>query len=335
MHYLLVDTCVWLDIAADPAQQKLLRLIEQLIELDVIRLLFPETAIDELNKNKERVVNAHSKSLSALIKRTKEMVEMLGPEKTKGLVMDHLNDVNYQIPGLRHTALGSISLIEQIIKTSRKIQLTDGIKLRASERAIRNLAPFHLNKNSFNDALIIESFAEELKKSKAVDYYVFVTHNTSDFSKPQASHKESHPDFDNIFISSNIRYSINLEETIRGIQPELVEELLMDMEGWEDKPREFNEIIVAENEFFDRVWYHRHRMRYWNNSFYREQSPAARKSETAQKKGEGSYKPAKRIEKKYGKKSLWPIDDFELGMINGKLSALRWVLGEEWDFLDT
>jgi hypothetical protein len=28
-------------------------------------------------------------------------------------------------------------------------------------------------------------------------------------------------------------------------------------------------------------------------------------------------------------------DDFEWAMWNGKLAALRWVLGEEWDFLDT
>jgi len=27
--------------------------------------------------------------------------------------------------------------------------------------------------------------------------------------------------------------------------------------------------------------------------------------------------------------------DFEWGMINGKLSAIRWMLGEEWDMLDT
>jgi hypothetical protein len=29
------------------------------------------------------------------------------------------------------------------------------------------------------------------------------------------------------------------------------------------------------------------------------------------------------------------MDDFQWGMTNGKFSALRWVLGSEWDFLDT
>lgn len=40
------------------------------------------------------------------------------------------------------------------------------------------------------------------------------------------------------------------------------------------------------------------------------------------------------MEKLYGDK-LQPMDDFEWGMLNGKLSALRWVLGDEWDMLDT
>ncbi len=41
------------------------------------------------------------------------------------------------------------------------------------------------------------------------------------------------------------------------------------------------------------------------------------------------------VEKKYGKDNLGPYSDFDWGMINGKLSALRWVMGDDWDFLDT
>jgi len=46
-------------------------------------------------------------------------------------------------------------------------------------------------------------------------------------------------------------------------------------------------------------------------------------------------KAATRVERRIGKNNLGPWDDFEWGMINGKLSALRWVLGDDWDLLDT
>ncbi len=44
-------------------------------------------------------------------------------------------------------------------------------------------------------------------------------------------------------------------------------------------------------------------------------------------------KAAQRVENNYD--DVGPWSDFEWGMINGKLSALRWVLGSEWDMLDT
>jgi hypothetical protein len=42
----------------------------------------------------------------------------------------------------------------------------------------------------------------------------------------------------------------------------------------------------------------------------------------------------KEIENKIEHDELW-LDDFNWAMANGKLSALRWLQGEEWDMLDT
>jgi transcriptional regulator with XRE-family HTH domain len=44
---------------------------------------------------------------------------------------------------------------------------------------------------------------------------------------------------------------------------------------------------------------------------------------------------AKEIEEKYGRHNLGPYTDFEWGMLNGKMAALRWVMGCQWDDLDT
>jgi hypothetical protein len=49
----------------------------------------------------------------------------------------------------------------------------------------------------------------------------------------------------------------------------------------------------------------------------------------------GALAAAKRTEDEVGRENLGPWTDFEWGMLNGKLSALRWILGDEWDMLDT
>jgi hypothetical protein len=88
-------------------------------------------------------------------------------------------------------------------------------------------------------------------------------------------------------------------------------------------------ILAAEEEFFDVIWYDRKLVL---------QQKVAEGEETIDPAIEaGMLKAVKVLEKKYGRKKLrsYYHDDFGWGMLNGKLSALRWVMGDEWDFLDT
>lgn len=112
------------------------------------------------------------------------------------------------------------------------------------------------------------------------------------------------------------------------------DDLLIEYSLVGDNRRREAEIIDAEQEFFDKVWYGRHKSS-------EEQYLAV----VAAGKPEGRLTPetaglaldaGERMREKYGgEQNLLVEKDFEWGMLSGKLSALRWVLGDEWDFLDT
>lgn len=96
-----------------------------------------------------------------------------------------------------------------------------------------------------------------------------------------------------------------------------------------EEPRRLGEIVDAEKMFSDRIWHHRslqHDYRLRDAGDEQELKRLRAVAEPGRKRVEGTYtEPGE----------LGPYTDFELGMLNGKLSALRWVLGSEWDFLDT
>lgn len=84
--------------------------------------------------------------------------------------------------------------------------------------------------------------------------------------------------------------------------------------------RTISEVVKAIKRFEDIVW--------WNRS------KSTSRKELDKKTREKIIKAEARIEKEINKSELI-LDDFDFGMVNGKLSALRWFLGDEWDNLDT
>ncbi|MEO1815818.1 MAG: hypothetical protein ABGU93_09550 [Acetobacterium sp.] len=102
---------------------------------------------------------------------------------------------------------------------------------------------------------------------------------------------------------------------------------IIEDDNFEDGQRSADEITNAEEEFFDKVWFDRH----LGLKYRIEQGQSAVEPEI----WEGALNSAKKVVEKYGEENLGPYSDFEWGMINGKLSAIRWVLGSEWDMLDS
>lgn len=340
---LLIDTCVWLDLAKDHQQQALLGALEELTRNGRVLLVLPRTVLDEFARNKPRIIDEGRQSLSSTLKRVKDVVDRFGDSKRKRMVLEQLNDVDHRLPVLGEQAIEAIGRIETLFKNAQVVDIADAVKLRAAQRAIDGRAPFHRQKNSINDAVIIETYSDLVggKPEKGVRY-AFVTHNTRDFSATNASTKLPHPDIALLFSKIRSRYFTTLGETLRCVEPALLADIMIEQE-WTQEPRRLKEILDAMDVLFHQVWYNRHmNLRYRieigkTKIVEKETFPVKDHDKRPIQRDvwEGAQKAARRVEKKYGLQNLGPWSNFEWGMINGKLSALRWVLGDEWDMLDT
>jgi hypothetical protein len=344
MLRLLVDTCVWLDVAKDHRQEQTLSVLEELIRLGDVSLMVPTVVLAEFDRHKARIVDESRRSLSTVFKRVKEAVDRFGDSMTKGSVLQHLNEVDHQIPLLGEAAARSVVRIEKLLSAAVPVPASNAIKLRAAERALASRAPFHRQRNGMGDAVIIETYAECLARKHARGTrFALVTHNTHDFSDPAGDTRRPHPHLAHLFSKIRSVYCINLAEALKRLRPAIVTGMMLEYEGWDQRPRALSEVLDAIDELVTKVWHNRH-------SVLREKimlgqvkivdrAEAARQQFSnhviAREVWEGALKSPKQVEQRFGRAHLGPYSDFDWGMMNGKLSALRWFLGEEWDELYT
>lgn len=335
MHLVMLDTCVWLDMSSRKAELPMLTALEHLAENGEIRLLVPNLVRDEYERNKEKVIEATRKRLSAECKVVKEIIKSFGGDN-KQTAIDAIDDVNQRLPILSEANLASVNRVERLFESAIEIDISDAAKLKAADRAIDKRAPFHNHKNSLADAVLAETF-HEFRTAHSDDFesFRFVTHNVNDFSAKD--HRQPHEDFSDIFDGKTSLYFNTTKPAIEDLLD--LEEFHYENEwAWEDQTRGLQEILGAMDELVDKVWYNRH----MNRMYHLEQGDIEIVPEGTERYGngvihehilKGALAAAEKVREKYEDTGPW--DDFEWGMINGKLSALRWILGDEWDMLDT
>ncbi|MCW3659546.1 PIN domain-containing protein [Burkholderia cenocepacia] len=341
---LLIDTSVWLDLTKDPRQLPLLDALSTMTEANEVALILPQIIVDEFARNRDRVMAASRVSLSSHFKRVREAIVQFAPEDGREATLKQLNEIDHRIATGGEAVNEAVGLIEKLFATVEPVPISDSIKARAADRAIAKVAPFHRQMNGIGDAIIIETYVDALAEREDDDMFAFVTHNIHDFSQKGADTRLPHPDLEALFDGARSRYSTNLGALLSEFASDLIEEIKFDRE-YSQEPRQLSELLEAEDKLTQQVWYNRK----WGiidrvergaeklvpKEEWERATPKERRGLMVDTVWEGMLAAMKRTEDELGKDNLGPWTDFEWGMINGKLSAIRWVLGDEWDMLDT
>lgn len=342
MLKMLVDTCVWLDLAKTPAQSKNLDILLNLRAEHLIDFIVPQIILDEFARNRDRVINEYAKSVTTTLSKAREIVVHQGGRKRSKSLWRLFDQADNPIRTPKAVAETAADQIETLLQAGESITITDAMKLGASDRALQKQAPFHRERNSFADALLIEAYADYIKtNNKPRDRFAFVTHNIRDFSEPVGNNKLPHPDLAELFTKRKSRYCINIGDALSNMH--LKGPMAWLYQSNDQVIRSVSDISDVIDELEQKIWYDRHMVsRQKIERGVEKLVPKLpdvpwpkRKNLIQQDIWDGALKSAAKVERRFGKENLGPWSKFDWGMMNGKLSALRWVLGDDWDMLDT
>lgn len=331
MLHLLVDTSTWLDLAKRRDGHRWIVAMRLLVHQGDLQLLVPDVVIDEFERNRDRVETTMTTTVAQRFKLMKQDLGDYGGRDYEP-ALGVIEGLAHEVPLIGAMTTRNFNDVLDLFRSGQTLDPTDDQRSRVVQRGLDKKAPFHRSRNSVADALLIEMYATAVSAvDLAADPHAFVTTNSDDFSLPNGDQREPHPDLADLFAAEGSAYGLGvdgLKAILLGHFGDEIEELFAET-YFEEEPRKLNEIMAAEQEFFDRVWYHRSLQHQYRLEDAGDDQEVERLIGIA---GPGRT----RVESAYTEEGqLGPYTDFELGMLNGKLSTLRWVLGSEWDFLDT
>ena len=330
---LLIDTSTWLDLAARRDGQSWIVPLRVLASHGQLELLVPSLVTEEFDRNRPRSEMAVTTSVLDRLRQLRRELRQYAGARHEDV---WLTETAQHIPLVNAMTPQNFSEIDQLLRAGTRLDPGDAEYANAVQRGLDKRAPFTSDKNSIADALLIEIYAAQLTATAATtDVHAFVTSNHRDFSRPGGDHRDPHPELASLFDGTRSRYAYQAEGLHDLLLGHFGDEYLEERDEadsltQEEEPRTLAQILGAEQEYFDRVWYVRSIV---NEDQDRPGLP-----------GDilvGMTAARERIEARYGRdqlhKPIGPGHDeaWEYGYISGHLAALRWVLGSEPDFLDT
>lgn len=341
---IVLDTSVWLSLAGDYRHLPLLNQMHAMVHEGEIEFIVPGVVTEEFKRNRERVLKAAKTSQKNQFKRVRAMLKQFGKGDMEP-VLRSINDVENKLHMHADAVDETMAAVEALMTDGMQVIPSTIARSRAATRGLDMAAPFVRGKNSIADAVILETYNEIVEENAgSADRFAFVTSNTSDFSNAGIDNRAPHPDIALYFDGQRSVFSIDIAEYFKNLMIDLDPHGAFDDYYVPEDPRVASEIWGAIELLRDQVWYNGHR-------YYMAQIEVGEIEVVDEMPKDKPYDQSKvtrgnlaifraageRLEQKYANKLdvLGPWDDFEWGMINGKLSALRWVMGDEWDFLDT
>lgn len=94
---LLMDTCVWLDLAKDYREQPIIAVLEELIESGEVELIVPQQVLDEFNRNKARIIEEARRGLQSHFRLVRQAVSCFGDDAKKADLLAGLNEIDHRI----------------------------------------------------------------------------------------------------------------------------------------------------------------------------------------------------------------------------------------------
>lgn len=205
----------------------------------------PQIIIDEFARNRDQVMATSRASLSRHFKRVRKAIMQFSSEEGRDAALRQLYEVDHRVATGGEAVNEAVELIEKLFGRTSPVPVSDRIKVRAADRAIAKVAPFHRQINGIGDA-IIETFIDAIAEHKEDDVFAFVTHNIHDFSQNGADTRFPHPDLASLFDGVRSRYETNLSTLLSEFASDLIEETRFEREFSRD-PRQLSELLEAEN----------------------------------------------------------------------------------------